>query len=167
MTTESISPLKRLTVPAYAVALVFLISPAADVVANAWPIEPGNIQWRFGAAGIASNYLLSVVMGLAIGVAAAVASGGRVMLRVFTVLSLLVGVTSALVALAFPFDVLQLRGNVREDALGMFAIGSMKAELKILVTAVALILLGVAGFKTARAQAPRATKAPPMLVREG
>ena len=166
MATDTTSPLKRFTVPAYAVALVFLISPAADVVANAWPIDPGNIQWRFGAAGIASNYLLSVVMGLAIGVAAAAAAGSRVMTRLFTALSLLVGVLSALIALLLPLDVLQLRGNVREEALGMFAMGAMKAELKIAVTAVALLLLGIAGFKVARTQAQR-PKGTPLLVREG
>ena len=165
MASETMPLLKRFAVPAYAVALVFLVSPAADVVANAWPLEPGNMQWRFGAAGITSNYLLSVVMGLAVGVAVAAAAGGRAALWVFAVLSLLTGALLAATALFFPLDVLQLKNSVRPEALGMFAIGASKAELKIAVSAVALLLLGIAGCRLARGPGARA-RSTPLLVRE-
>ena len=164
--------LRRLIPAAYAVAIVFLLSPLVDVVTNVYPFELGSVQWRYGAVGIMSNYLISGVFGLLLGTFAAVLGGHAKVLWVFFALNLALAV--ALVALLglFALDVLQLRSMVRPEAADMFGIGAGKAALKLLLVAASLGLLGVVGFKAARGETAarrdrKDRKDSPILVREG
>ena len=142
--------LRRLTPAAYAVAVVFLLSPVVDVVANVSPMEPGSIQWRFGAVGIMSNYLISAIFGLLLGTLLAAATGRRTMLWVFATLNIVTALVLLATALLFGLDVLQLKNVVRPEAAAMFKIGSAKAAFKIVTAAIALLMLGIGGFRTAR-----------------
>jgi hypothetical protein len=163
--------LRRLTPAAYAVAAVFILSPLVDVVANFYPFDPGSVQWRYGAVGIMSNYLVSAVFGLLLGTLVAAVGGGRIARWTFTALSLAVAVALVLVLLLFSLDVLQLRNVVRPEAAEMFKVGALKTALKLVMVAAALFLLGIGGFRVARAEAGTAgrkgRKDPPLLVREG
>lgn len=161
--------LRRLSVAAYAVAAVFLLSPLIDVLTNVYPTDLGSMQWRFGAIGILSNYLISAVFGLLLATLVAAVLGHRLVLRISAVLNVLIALVLVGITLLFGLDVLQLRQAVRPEAGEMFRIGALKASFKILITAVALLLLGIGALKTARgdmADARKGRKDSPLLVRE-
>jgi hypothetical protein len=161
--------LRRLTPAAYVVAFVFVLSPLVDVVANFYPFDPGSVQWRYGAVGITSNYLISGVFGLLLGTVAAALAGHTRVLWVFTALDILLAVLLVAMLGLFGLDVLQLRNVVRPEAAAMFKIGALKAGLKLLMVAVSLLTLGVFGYKAARAEAGgrKGRKDAPVLMREG
>jgi MFS family permease len=162
--------LRRLSVAVYAVAAVFLLSPLIDVVTNTYPTDLGSMQWRFGAIGILSNYIISAVFGLLLATLVAAVLGHRLVLRVSAVVNVVTAVVLFLITLLFGLDVLQLRQAVRPEAGEMFRIGALKASFKIATTAVALLLLGIGAFRAARGDAPEARKGrkdAPLLVREG
>jgi len=143
--------LSRLRVAAYAVAAVFIILPLIDVYTNALPFDPGNAQWRYGVAGIASNYLISTLFGSLLGVVAGAAFESRLALRVFAIVSLLGAVFLVLMAIALTLDVVQLQNQVRPEAASLFYIGGTKALIKIVTIAGALLLTGIGAFKARKA----------------
>jgi len=165
--------LRRLTPALYVVAAVFILSPLVDVVTNFYPLDPGSVQWRYGAVGIMSNYLISAVFGLLLGTCIAAIAGGRMARWMFTILDLATAAVLILVLALFSLDVLQLRNVVRPEAADMFKIGALKAALKLVMVAVALALLGIGGLRAARANGGTAAKRgrkdkdAPLLVREG
>jgi hypothetical protein len=164
--------LRRLTPAAYAVALVFLLSPLVDVVTNVYPFESGSVQWRYGAVGIMSNYLISAVFGLLLATLVAALAGHVKVLWAAAATNLALAAVLVVIVGLFALDVLQLRNVVRPEAADMFKIGAAKAAFKLLVVAASLVLLGVAGLKAARAEAGtrrdrKDRKDPPLLVREG
>jgi len=163
--------LRRLSVAVYAVAAVFLLSPLVDVVTNTYPTDLGSMQWRFGAIGILSNYLISAVFGLLLATLVAALLGQRTMLRFSAALNVLIAVVLFALTLLFALDVLQLRSAVRPEAGEMFRIGALKAAFKIVMTGVALLLLGVGAFRAARGEGAEGRrggrKDAPLLMREG
>jgi hypothetical protein len=160
--------LRRLSMAAYVVAAVFLLSPLVDVVTNVYPTDIGNMQWRFGAIGILSNYLISGVFGLLLATLVAAFLGHRGVLRTSAVIDLVVAALLLALMLLFALDVLQLRQTVRPEAGEMFKIGALKASLKLLMTAAALAVLGVRALKASREgmDARRGGKDAPLIVRE-
>ncbi len=161
--------LRRLSVAAYAVAVLFILSPLVDVLTNIYPTDLGSMQWRFGAIGILSNYLISGVFGLLLATLVAALLGHRTLLRISAIVDLATAAVLLGITLLFALDVLQLRSTVRPEAGEMFRIGALKASLKILMTAVALLLLGIRALKASReAEGHRGGKKDaPLLVREG
>lgn len=162
--------LRRLVPGSFAVAAVFILSPLVDVVTNVYPTDPGSVQWRYGAIGIMSNYLVSGVFGLLLGTCVAALAGRRIALWIFVALDVLGAVVLLLLLGLFSLDVLQLRGLVQPDAADMFKIGASKAAMKLAIVAVALLILGFGGFRAARDAAGAAPKKgrkdAPLLVRE-
>jgi hypothetical protein len=161
--------LRRMTPAAYVVALVFILSPLVDVVTNFYPFDPGSVQWRYGAVGIMSNYLISAVFGLLLGTFAAALSGHTRVLWTFIALNFVLAVALVLILGLFSLDVVQLRNLVRPEAAEMFKIGAAKAALKLLMVAVSLLLMGIVGFRAVRADTGnrKSRKDAPLLVREG
>jgi hypothetical protein len=159
-----------LTGPAYAVALVFILFPAIDVVAQVWPLGLDSPSWRYGAIGLGANYLISALFGLlGIALVAAVRQHRRILLGV-TYLSGLGALLLLVAALSFLLDAFQVRAGVpRNDprTLWMFDVGAAKAEFKYLVGAGLLAWLGLMGWWAAKAIArpePEAEEEAPRLV---
>lgn len=150
--TEIREDLRRLLPAAYAVTIVFILSPVIDVVTNVWPIEPGNIQWRFGFFGVSSNYLVAPMLGLALlAMIAAVAEHGGALMTSFVVAGVF-GVLLLGATLLYGLDVLQLRNAVRPEAEFAFGVGAGKSLFKMLTTSIALLLLAFGAFRAWRAQ---------------
>lgn len=161
--------LRRLSVAAYVVAAVFLLSPLIDVATNIYPTDLGSMQWRFGAFGILSNYLISAVFGLLLASLVAALSGHRLVLRACAALDGLTALVLFGLTLLFALDVLQLRSTVRPEATEMFRIGALKASFKVALVAVALLLMGIGSFRATRGEAMadrKGRKDSPLLVRD-
>lgn len=135
----------------YLVAGLFILTMLMDVVTNVWPPDPGDIQWRFGFFGVASNYLISGLFGTLLLAGAAAWAGQRRMMLVAALLAAVSGGLLLICAAVYALDVLQLRGNVRPEAEFPFKVGALKSFLKMLATSVALLVIGWGSWK-ARAQ---------------
>src|SRR5690349_3125180 len=76
------SPLAGMVTPAYIVSGLFFFTPLIDIVTNVWPLTPGVVSWRYGAAGASANYLISVVFGMFLACCIAAFAGHGRTLRV-------------------------------------------------------------------------------------
>lgn len=143
-------PLRRLTMAAYLVAVLFVLFPVADVATNVWPWVPWSEQWRFAAVGVLSNYVVSVVFGFLLAAVVAAAAGHA---RVLRALSMMTGLGTAVLAvgcLGFILDTLQVRGTVRDDQVEYFRIGAMKTFGKMAGSTAAVLVLTLGVIRAAR-----------------
>jgi hypothetical protein len=143
MATRQLDVTDRLLPAIYAISLAFILAPLIDIVTNVWPMEPGDMQWRFAFFGVAANYLISPLFGVGMLAVAGALSHHRGVLLTAMVLAVIGAVALLVCSLLYGLDVLQLRGNVREEAAFAFKVGSAKSMFKMLLTAVALILVAV------------------------
>jgi hypothetical protein len=148
--------------PAYFVALLLIATPALDLLTNVWPVRMGNAEWRYGAVGLMSGFLLTPLLGLVIGLAAATALDHRRVVRVAGVVSLISGVVLVAGTLSFALDVLQIRGTVTAEARSTFDLGAVKAALKNSSGVVAFGWLGAVSVKAGRRSARRRSRVPLM-----
>jgi len=138
---------------AYLVSALLISVSLVDYLGNAWPFLPGDVSWRYGVVGMISTFLLSPLLGclLASAVAAWVPHppvsrllGGGMLI----VASLL------LVALGgFVLDSLQVRSAAAPEAQWVTTTSFLLASAKILLAAVALIVLAVGNLRAASAAA--------------
>jgi hypothetical protein len=135
------------------VALLFVLFPIIDTVAQVWPLGLDSPSWRYGAVGLGANYLISALFGmLGLALVAALRQHRRTLLGV-TLLSGLGALLLLVGALAFLLDAFQVRAGVpRNDprTLWLFDVGAAKATLKYLVSAGVLAWLGLTGWKAGR-----------------
>jgi hypothetical protein len=143
--------------PGYAIALLLIAFPLADLVTNIWPLRPGAVEWRFGTVGLLSGFILTPLLGIVGVIAVAAALGHRGVLRLVAVVSL--GLAAATVATLglFALDWLQMRSTVEAEVRQGLDIGSIKAALKHGLTVITLGWLGLVGWRVSRPQ-PEGTR---------
>ena len=141
---EDDAPTRRVL---YASAFLLIAVPLLQAVSTIWPLQLGNIQWRFGAANAMSSVLLLPFLGLVLLL---------VMSRMIVSrsLSLTVGVISAVFALSliassvlFVLDGLQLKAIVNSAQMGPFQSVFARVGIVTVVFAIVFSLLAVAGLK--------------------
>jgi hypothetical protein len=142
-----------LTGPAYAVALLFVLFPVIDTVAQVWPLGLDSPSWRYGTIGLGANYLISALFGmLGLALVAALRKHRRVLMGM-SFLSGLGALLLLVAALAFILDAFQVRAGVPRDdprTLWLFDVGAAKAEFKYLAGGALLALLGLMSWKAGR-----------------
>ena len=142
-----------LTGPAYAVALLFVVFPVVDTIAQVWPLGLDSPSWRYGAIGLGANYLVSALFGM---VALALIAALRQHRRILQAATIVGGIGALLLlvaALSFVLDAFQVRAGVPRDdprTLWLFDVGAAKAELKYLAGAGILAWMGLMGWKAGR-----------------
>ena len=139
----------HLRVPAYLAAALFIITSLADMMTLAWPLNPGAVAWRFGTVGAASNYVLTLYFGIALLCWTSSFFGHIGTLRISAVISLVTGLVLLLLLGDFSMSALQLRGGVPEAEIAAFRIGTVKASVKYVMFAVALLLTGIFAWRAA------------------
>jgi len=167
MNERSSGALESLAGPLYVLALLLVVTPPIDVLANVWPIRLGEVSWRYGTVGASSGYLLTPLLGLGLACLLAIVRRQRTMLRVMVVVCLVVGVTLVVAAIDFALDAAQLRHTVPTTpalARWAFDVGAAKAIFKNLSAAVGLLWLGLATRRARRALGADGKHAPPPLV---
>ena len=80
-------------------------------------------------------------------------------LRILAALQLMGALGLSAVLVFFALDVIQLRGTVPQERLLSFQAGALIAELKHLTSFLALLLIGVGGWKSAEPRAADVEKA--------
>ena len=151
MSNDSTSAaMDRLRMPLYALAVLLVMHPVGDFVANVWPLRVGEVEWRYGVMGLLSGFLMTPMLGLAIAVGVGAVGGDRVLLKVLGWLSVVTGVLLLVLTVFFALEIIQFRPSVPTEGLGQYDIGSWKAVIKHLITAPVIIMLGRVALASAR-----------------
>ena len=135
-----------------------VVLPLVDLVANVWPLQIGQLEWRYGAWGVLSAYLLTPLLGVMMLAAAAALLGHARMLGALFWLYFLAAAVLLIGSVLFVLDVFQLRGAVPQAGQSQYDVGAAKALVKHIVVAVALFWLGWGcrmAAKQARTARPR------------
>lgn len=152
--------MRNLAAGAYGVALLLILIPLLDSVLGIWPLRLREVQWRFGAVGLLSRAVMTPLFGLLVGHVVAVYMEHRFAARAFAVLAF-ASVLLALVGVAsLAMDALQMRAQVRAEAMRAFDTASGVALAKYLAGAVVALLLGVGGWRAAGSSGARLSSGP-------
>jgi hypothetical protein len=144
------STLKSLAWPTYFVALLLIAIPAMDYVTNVWPLQIGEVRWRYGSVGMLAGFLLTPLMGVLFAFGAAAVLQHRVALRFLAVLNFCLAVLLLVLIGLFVLDVLQVRGTVPLESRPTFDVGAMKAVAKCFAFFGAFAWFGIVGIRASR-----------------
>jgi hypothetical protein len=151
MKTDSISSrLEPLAWPLLFVALLLVLTPLTDFLVSVWPIQPGNVRWRFASAAMLSGFLFTPILGAVLGAAAAAVLDNRAIQRLAASVSLAGAIALLAILSLFVLDTLQARSEIPSEALNQFQVSAVRALLKHLSAMIALAWLSIAGFRTGR-----------------
>jgi hypothetical protein len=141
---EDDAPTRRVL---YASAILLLIIPLLQAVSTIWPLQLGNIQWRFGAANALSSVLLLPFLGLVLLLVLSRMLASRPLSLVVGVISTLfaIGLASSLVL--FILDGLQLKAIVNSAQMQPFQSVFVRVGLITGLFAIVYLLLALAGLK--------------------
>jgi hypothetical protein len=155
---------ERIARPLYFIAALFIATPLMDFAGTVWPLRLGNVQWRFGALGLLSGFLLTPMLGVILASIAASSLGHRRTLRVIGMLSAALSVVILLVIAAFTLDTLQLKASVPAENQRAFVAAGGKAMLKYITSLVGFLWLGLGIMKAGKdtpTQSPEQVKKKP------
>jgi Na+/phosphate symporter len=134
----------------YLVAALLVVVPIFETVASVFPLQLGDVTWRFGAVGLVTQALLTPVLGMTLTVYLASWHGSRTDLLVLAGLC-----TFAMIGLlaAFPvfvMDALEMRMLVEGDAQRAVDLATAVAAGKLLAFALVAALLAWGSRSTAK-----------------
>jgi hypothetical protein len=135
---------------AYGVALLLILFPVVDSLLGVWPLNPGQVTWRFGALGLFSRAIMTPTLGILVALAAAVVLEHRWALRLVSVAAFLAAGLALAALGVFVLDASQTRSQVVADAQGAFTAASVVAILKYGLGAALLLLLAAGGWRASR-----------------
>lgn len=138
---------------AYFFLFTLVFWPVVDLVSTVYPFRMGDPNWRYGFMGLMAAYLSTPVLGIFLGMGLSYALGHKNTLRFLSVFSVFGFVLLLLVLILFPLDAIQVRSLTPEEQRSAFQVGAGLAELKHFTAAVALLLLGFGGWRTAKEMA--------------
>ena len=133
---------------AYFFLSILVLWPIVDLLSSTWPLQLGNLQWRYGFLGLLAAYLHTPILGILLAQGLAYVFRANLAIRLLSILSMLGALILFVVFVLFPLDVLQIRSAVPEDRLMSFQVGALIAELKHFTAFVALLLIGLGGWRT-------------------
>jgi hypothetical protein len=142
--------------PAYFVASLLILFPLLDTVLSIWPLQMGEVSWRFGAVGLFSRAVMTPLLGLLLAFAVAVLLEHRLMTRAIAVVGGLTALAIAGVSILFVLDALQMRAQVRPEAKTAFDVASAVALGKYGLGFLLLGVFAVSGWKASGKMPKRA-----------
>lgn len=145
------STYSRLVGIGYFAAAVLVLFPVIDLVANLWPIEPGRVNWRYGAYMLLSGFVLTMLLGMVLALLVGRAGRHARTLRVLAVLNAFAGAALLAAAAVFVLDALQLQTSVTGDARRQFGIGVVKSLVKNTTVASGFLWIAWIGWRRDRA----------------
>ena len=147
--TENETRWQRISRATYGLAFLLIVLPIGDFLANAWPINPSLVSWRYGSLGLLSGYTLTPVLGSAMACLLALKLEHLRVLKIFSWINLTAGVLLLILAGVFLLDGLQVRSTVPVDERTFFEVGIAKALVKHLLVGASVVWFGLAGRRAA------------------
>lgn len=151
----------------YTGGILLIVIPFLQAGQQLWPLDLGNIRWRFGAANALSSILLLPFVGMTIITMVARDTESKGISRVVGALAALfvIGLLGSLVL--FALDALQLRGIVTSQMMKPFETTSMRVVLVTLIFTTAFSMLMTTAFKNSRGAKPMLNKKGSKVAEEG
>lgn len=140
---------RRLRVPGYLVMGMLTSLPIIELGASSWPLQLHLAAWRLNVVGAAGPTGVTALLGLYFIFAIAAASDDRGVLWTVSSVCGVAAVVCLAAAGLFPLDVLQMKGQVRPDAMARFWAASIVAMLKICFAGVVSVALAISSFRAA------------------
>jgi hypothetical protein len=138
----------------YAVAMLLILVPLADVTLRSFTTEFGSLQWRFGTVGLLFGNLGTVVLGLGLAGLVATILGNRGVLRGVGLFSILLAVALLAMMALFALDALQMRRLVAAALKRQVLVSSAGAAFSAGLATLALAALGRGALLTSRGGRP-------------
>jgi hypothetical protein len=139
--------MRRIALPAYLVALLVFLFPLVDTAMSVWPPQPGEVPWRFGAAGFYSRALITPILGVLIALAVALHLDHRRVLRGIAIASAVAVVVLIGVIGTFMLDALEMRAQVALARRSAFDVASGVALMKYLAGTLVALTYAMVGWK--------------------
>lgn len=156
--------LRVMAAPAYLIALVLILVPLLDTSISLLPPRPGELSWRFGAAGLLSQQQLLPMIGILIAATMALLLQHRRVLRGLSVICLVLVLVVIPAVVLFALDAVQLRAQVVAEARLTFDLAAAMAVAKFVISAVVLAVIGRAAWKASAKPVTRRSPSPDTLV---
>jgi len=157
----------RVARAAYWLAALLVLVPLIDYVANVWPPQLNDVQWRDAAEGLGGGFLLTPCLGVALASAVAIRRDNARLWRSLGVLMTLAAVGLLPVGADFVLNTLQLRHLVAPATRSHFEVGALKVVLEYGLVALGLLFSGLALARAGRplsVSGPRSEAKPPVII---
>lgn len=141
---------RPLILAAYPVALLLFAATLFDEGPKVWPLHPDDRSWRYGAAGIALNAVITPLLALGIAFAAAFLARHRLVVRVLAALSLAAGIALVGAVVLFLVDYSVLATDIDPRVAPGFRVATWKTVGTMLIAIPAVFWFGVGGWRAAR-----------------
>jgi hypothetical protein len=142
--------MNALAVPVYLVAAILILFPLMDTLLSVWPLQVGEVAWRFGAVGLFSRAMMTPLLGLLMAFTVAMLLEQRTMVRVLAVAGGLSALIIAGTSVFFLLDAVQMRAQVNPQAKTAFDVASVVALAKYGITISILVVFAIVGWKQSR-----------------
>jgi hypothetical protein len=134
----------------YAVAALMIIVPLLEVVLSVWPLRLNQTSWRFGTFGLLSQTIMTPLLGLLLLVIATVLIGYWRALQAIAVLAALAALFLLIGLPLFALDAVQMRAQVRPQAMRAYDLSATMAALKLTATFFIAVFIALGSWKAAR-----------------
>lgn len=164
MRSQDLSPWFVRGVYLFGIALV--MTAAIDLFTTVWPMRPGEMAWRYGFFGLAAGYIQTPTLGLLLIAVASVWNADAGILRATGYTALVVAGVLLVSTAIFGLDVLSMRAIRPPESQAGVLYGGLFQEVKYVVGALALAMLGVGAVAMSR-QVVKHPKSDPGIVAAG
>ncbi len=148
----------------YPVGVLIILSSLIDPLLRVWPMQMGEVRWRFGAVGFFSSSVLGVMFGLVWMMVIALMLDHARTMRVLASFAIATGVIVAAVLVFFALDALQVRNLVNPQLTNSFDATVIKTAGILAISIPIAIWVGMGAWRTSKGvgatakQSGRATK---------
>lgn len=151
-------PNRSLIFGLYGVGVLLIVVAPTEALLGAWPFRFGETQWRFAAAGVLSQALLTGFLGVGLVVVLGFVLRHRKILRVVGLSSGAVAAGLFLLVGLFLLDGIEMRAQVPPEAMRRFYLTFLLAFSKMSAGVVVGVLMAVGSWK-ATVETPPKTRA--------
>jgi hypothetical protein len=131
----------------YIGSILLFVIPFVQAGSQLWPLQLGNIQWRWAAANGLSGVLLMPFLGLSLLLLLARATDNRSAARLAGLVSILFAVVLGASLAMFALDALQLKKIVSSQQMNAFNVSAIRVVFVTLLFIPAFGLMAAAGLK--------------------
>jgi len=149
---------RRFAVPSYIATFSLMLFPLLDQLMQLVPTAKlHDPRWRFGAVGLLSNIFVLPVFSLMVVLFLTSFYEDRVFERIVSLLAVVAAVVLLVLTGLFALDSIQVRAQMRPQAMSSWAVATSTAILKLVVAVVVTGWFGLRGIRSA-GRSPVATE---------
>jgi hypothetical protein len=132
----------------YLGAFLLVVVPFVQAGSQLWPLQLGNIQWRFSAANALSSVLLLPFLGLTLLVFAARIAANRTAAKFAGAIGAVLSVVLLASLALFALDALQLKKIVPSQQMNAFNMTAIRVSFVTVLFIPSFALVGLAGLRS-------------------